>query len=601
MTAMLEKALALAADGMPVFPCRSDKRPLTAHGFKDATTDQAQVRQWWSEWPHALPGVPTGEPSGLFVLDVDRRPGADGFETLEANSWSINGTRAHRTQSGGMHYLFRYPKDGGLGISAGKLGPGLDTRGDGGYVIWWPAKGLDVSNPDSLDALPAWIGTALGSSAREDRPAPAEGASVAAGGRNDHLFRVAAGLHGKGLSANAIEAALLAENAVRCSPPLDGDEVRRIARSTHRYPEGTEWRPSSNGTVGFRFVAARELLAKPKPIRWLIGGLMESGTLAQIFGQSGCGKSFIALDWSASVATGAQWYGRETAQGAVFYIAGEGHAGLSRRLRAWEIHHGIALADAPLFVSAAPAALMDAGNSFAVAEAVEALAAEYGTPAMIVVDTLARNLGNGDESSNADLGVFINNIDIMLRARFGAAVVIVHHSGWQETQRSRGGSALRAAMDHEFRMAATDMGAELSATKMKESELPEPMHFEIFRVPLDGWTDDDGEVMTSAVLRPVGYEAKPVRQRRPAGGNQKIILDALREHLAAVSPFGLNGAPEAIPSGQSACQLEDVIDSLASRLTCEPRRQTERARLALTGLVSSGHVVCREGWLWLAL
>ena len=86
---------------------------------------------------------------------------------------------------------------------------------------------------------------------------------------------------------------------------------------------------------------------------------------------------------------------------------------------------------------------MDPVSAARVAQAVEALAADHGTPKLIIVDTLARNLGNGDENSNADIGMFINNIDIHLRSRFGAAVLIVHHTGHLEKDRSRGASSLR--------------------------------------------------------------------------------------------------------------------------------------------------------------
>lgn len=558
LTDQAKAAISLALAGIPVFPCDNAKKPLCRHGFKDATTDPEQVRVWWEQYPYAVPGVPTGETSGIFALDVDRKNGKDGFATLASMGVEIPVTRTHKTQSGGAHMLFEMPKGVTLKNTVDELGPGLDTRADGGYIVWWPAAGLPVENDAAgVPPMPNWLLDAAQTRARPEA-APSPSAAVAEGGRNDHLFRLASGLRGKGLSEAAIEAALLAENRARCSPPLPDSEVRKIASSTTRYPEGEAWKPSPGGASpgGFAFVPVRDLLAQPAPVDWLIRDIIEAGSLCQLFGASTAGKSFVALDWCGSVATGRDWAGKATKAGTVFYIAGEGHKGLGRRMRAWELHHGTALADAPLFFSTAPAALMDAGNAAAVAGAVEALASTHGAPALIVVDTLARNLGNGEENSNADLGVFINNIDVMLRRKFGCAVLIVHHTGWQETQRSRGGSALRAAMDHEFRLDCFEGGRrELHVTKNKEGEVPQPMPFELHQVPLDGWVDDDGEVMTSAVLVPAEGAAgeTPAKKGKLTGAN-KIALEALMLSLerdgrppdtATTKEFGLL-APRAV-------------------------------------------------------
>ena len=199
--------------------------------------------------------------------------------------------------------------------------------------------------------------------------------------------------------------------------------------------------PSSKGSLktplptGFEFIPVHHLLKKPEPIVWLIEDMIEIDTLVTIFGASGAGKSFLALDWACSVATGEKWNERPTNCGAVFYIAGEGHAGIRRRLKAWEINRKVPLQNAPLYVSNCPAALMDISSASSVANAVELLAKLHGKPSLIVIDTLARNFGAGEENNNSDIGVFINNIDTQLRDRFKATVLIVHHSGHNEKER----------------------------------------------------------------------------------------------------------------------------------------------------------------------
>jgi hypothetical protein len=146
----LKAALKLAERGVPVFPCKPDKRPYTANGFKDASIGLAQVKEWWKRWPDALIGVPTGEK--FVVLDLDfKHPEAVDFYA-KAN---LPLTRAHVTRSGGRHLLFK-PHEG-FKCSNGKLWRGVDTRGKGGYIVWWPAEGLEVLDGGVLVDVPEWI------------------------------------------------------------------------------------------------------------------------------------------------------------------------------------------------------------------------------------------------------------------------------------------------------------------------------------------------------------------------------------------------------------------------------------------------------------
>src|SRR5262249_26631794 len=124
---MWTHALKLAREGVPVFPCKEDKRPFTARGFKDASCDADLVHKWWTDWPDALIGVPTGE--RFIVLDVDCA------KHFEAAQWygkaNLPATRTHVTRSGGRHLLFR--PDSRIGNSASKICKGVDVRGRGGH------------------------------------------------------------------------------------------------------------------------------------------------------------------------------------------------------------------------------------------------------------------------------------------------------------------------------------------------------------------------------------------------------------------------------------------------------------------------------------
>jgi len=151
-------ALDLAAHGWPVFPCGRNKMPAIAkhdggRGFLDATRDPATIRAMFTRRNAVLVGVPTGEASGIDVLDIDPRHGGDAWEG--ANLYRLPETRTHQTQSGGRHLLFRHAQ--GVRNSASAIAPGVDVRGEGGYVIFPPSPGysftVDAAIANWPDAL----------------------------------------------------------------------------------------------------------------------------------------------------------------------------------------------------------------------------------------------------------------------------------------------------------------------------------------------------------------------------------------------------------------------------------------------------------------
>ena len=159
---MLERALVYARRGLPVFPCNG-KQPATEHGYKDATCEPGQIRRWWEANPEFNVAVATGK--GIAVLDVDPDHGGDESlrELLDEHGDVV--TAVVETGGGGLHYWFRVPDGVEVRNSAGKLGPGLDVRGDGGYVIVPPslhASGKryawqNLSKANGIAPAPEWL------------------------------------------------------------------------------------------------------------------------------------------------------------------------------------------------------------------------------------------------------------------------------------------------------------------------------------------------------------------------------------------------------------------------------------------------------------
>jgi Bifunctional DNA primase/polymerase, N-terminal len=161
----LEQALAIA-ERYPVFPCKVDKAPATPHGFKDASKDPATIRALWRSCAGPLVGVPTGQVSGIDALDIDPRHGGDSW--LRDADESLPTTRRNHTRSGGTHIFFRHAA--GVKNTASKIAPGVDTRGQGGYVIWWSAAGCAIEHPEQLADWPRGLLRILCPPKSERRP-----------------------------------------------------------------------------------------------------------------------------------------------------------------------------------------------------------------------------------------------------------------------------------------------------------------------------------------------------------------------------------------------------------------------------------------------
>ncbi len=134
---MVEAALNYAARGWYVFPCEPrGKRPIVAHGLHDATTNPDTIRGWWQRCPTANVAIRTGAISGIIVIDLDGPTGLASWDQIEAAHGSTPTLTA--TTGNGRHLYFAHPGEK-VPNSAGKLGPGIDVRGDGGYVIAPPS------------------------------------------------------------------------------------------------------------------------------------------------------------------------------------------------------------------------------------------------------------------------------------------------------------------------------------------------------------------------------------------------------------------------------------------------------------------------------
>lgn len=309
-------------------------------------------------------------------------------------------------------------------------------------------------------------------------------------------------------------------------------QIQQLGRELQQYPERAEviipqlqdLNLSGIKPTRTQFALVTDFLSKPYSLTYLIDNLIERDTTGLLFGPSGGGKTFVALDLFCAIGTGGNIYGHKASRGIVLYLAGEGHGGLRRRVKACQIHHVKSAEDMRLLHISKGTINLEAPGAQAIIAEGRALSEQHGEPvAMIVIDTLARHL-DGDENSTRDMGAFIKAVDLIRSGFPGSVALIVHHTGHADDAkgRARGSSALKAGMDFEI---YCDKGL-LTFTKMKDAETPEPIPFKLR--PVEIGTDDNGQAITSCVVE-YGQRAEH-HQTTGLSDNEKLLFDLIKVH-----------------------------------------------------------------------
>lgn len=499
MNRNMAAALAYADREWKVFPLSPNtKRPLTRHGFKEATDNKDTINAWWTEHPDAGVGLATGEASGLLVIDVDpRNNGTLSFTALLESLGPLPVTLESKTGGGGRHLFFQCKN----GVPSKKgWAPGVDIKAKGGYVcvpftrhpsgtIYAWSKGC---NPDAIEAaqLPENWSTAIygrdSSSNASVNPGVEQssnresGQVIADGQRHDQLLSLAGAMRRHGASVTEIEAALVSANETRCSPPLPEKEVKYLSRSLDRYQQGKYLRPLRTT----HSVTARAT-NEPKEVDWLLDERIAMGDVALLVGPPESGKSWLFLDLAVCVALGLPAFGHfPTCKGRVLVIDEENTQDeIDRRL--WNLvkAHG-----------ANPKDLTDQlfmpdtcqGFSFRDAASVRALHQAIATckPDLILIDSLVAVSTIRDEASATEVRHFFHDKVYPLRSQFNSTIVLAHHTNKAvfATERPtqgmgliRGSIDFSAAVDSILLLDTNGKGLSMSSIKVRRGPKPKPL------------------------------------------------------------------------------------------------------------------------------
>lgn len=558
-------ALALAKRGFKVFPVAvGEKTPPLLSGWPQrATSDPKEIEMFWLAVPNANIGIHC---EGLIVVDVDvKKGGKDALNLLRLQE-DFPATLCTRTPSGGEHHFFRLPAGhGGVPNGVNVLGTGIDVRSTGGYVV---APGSVVSagayafEDPAREVAPApdWLVQRLGrqhiAESRNDVggsrvPDAAESVverarqwlagqlpAVQGQGGDARTFAVACGLRDLGVSRTQAYELLHFWN-LTCMPPWEPEDLRQKVNNAYRYAENDagakaaqpEDFPVISLSQESAAVSDKSLLhirtitelaaADDVGPGYVIKGLLQRASYAEIYGAPGEGKTFISLDVAYCVAAGLPWMTRKVHAGPVLYLAYEGQGGLRKRARALEKKYG--KKEPPLYVISASYNLREISGRHALRDDMAKLPAK---PVLVVIDTFARALMGGDENSAQDVGAFNSAVAALIQAT-GACVMIVHHSGKDKSKGARGSSALLGAIDTDIEV---DEG-KVIARKQRDVEILPPIGFKL--APVLVGLDSDGEEVTSCIVESATVAAAPLGKLK---GTVRQVLQVLEEMSPSNKP-----------------------------------------------------------------
>lgn len=354
---------------------------------------------------------------------------------------------------------------------------------------------------------------------------------------------------------------------------LNADDLQALMGGTPA-PEDAALRRTPDGFDGrFPVRSAADLAALPGT-RWWIKGVLPDADLVVLYGASGSGKTFVALDMAAALTRGIEWRGRRTRKARVTLIAAEGSGGIGNRLKAYCAANSIDIATLDISVITAAPNFLDDED---VTEVAKALAASGGCD-VLVIDTFAQVTPGANENGAEDMGRALRNVRI-LRDAARALPVLVHHAGKDLSRGARGWSGIKAAADAEIEVVRHENGQrEIRLSKSKDGEDGLRWGFRLEQIVLG--VDDDGDAVTSCAAVEADVPAPEADQTERKnvqryGNAERHVLEIIELEYAEAENAPFNALvekcaealpkPEAGKRDQRKYTIQRAIQSLAKR------------------------------------
>lgn len=340
-----------------------------------------------------------------------------------------------------------------------------------------------------------------------------------------------------------------------------------------------------------------------EPVEWLIDGVIPKKAFVALYAPPASFKSFVALDIAECIATGREFLTKEVKyQGAVLYIAGEGHGGIGARIKAMKKHHNTP-SGAPVFFLRKQINLRSSATDIQdLIQAVDDIQATHDIQfELVVIDTLARAFGGGNENASEDMGAFITAAGA-IQGRYNCALLVVHHAGKDATKGLRGHSSLLGAVDTELEIIRIEDAPKgiLHISKQKDGEDGQRYGFQMITVELSTTHLGFDSVSSLAVEVDADMDvnrpnASPPPDRSGSGHNQRLALTALH---SAIKKFGMM---ENIDGKRNkAIKLDQWREEFKAKLGSDVEPQTfnkawARVKMTLTDLEK---IEIHKDWVW---
>jgi hypothetical protein len=361
----------------------------------------------------------------------------------------------------------------------------------------------------------------------------------------------------------------------------------------------------------FAPVAIDDVVVSADPA-WLIDGLLPARGLACIIGPPKSGKSFLTSDMLCAVARGVPYAGRTTMRGPVVYLTGEGVSGFKRRLVAMRQHHGIEGAGTPFFmVENVPdlgSEQTDLPQLLLELDAFIAQRAADGVRA-IVLDTLARCMGEADENSARDMGRFVNRCSAIER-RYGCLVVVVHHVGKDSSRGGRGSNSLNGAADVTMLVEKTDAFSKVSVAEMKDGREGQEWRFRLIPFDLSATleevgatasaTSENGTCVVEILSEPSQAQPRATKAAKPPAGVAGDLFKIIRRAVEDMGAANVGSA--AVPNNVrtvSRANLKNFCTTMAWQDEAEPNAFRAMMSKTLSQLREKGLIDFDREWVWL--
>lgn len=506
----------LAQKGYYLFPC-AGKTPLVKWSTR-STTDPETIQAWKAKYPGCNWGIDCGN-SGLFVIDDDRGKNPEAVNSLlvlELEYGPLPETFTVRTKSDGYHYYYR---GFGRNSAGNKLGPGLDTRGAGGFVVAPCSPGYSVVKDLPVADVPDWVIGLVGRpSPKKERTDPEnvildtpediaraasylQSAEPAVEGNHgdDTTYKTACMVRDFGISEEKCFELMLNWNE-RCSPPWDPKDLEVKVANAYEYAENSLGALSPDTVFAefiepeteprFKLLRSADI-AKLPDLQWRVKGIITTRGLFQVYGVTTSGKSFLMLEMLAAIAEGRDWFGYKTKPTTVLYICLEGEYALKNRIAAWEKHHARQMPDNFLAL-AQPWSIIKKEDIIDLAKLVP-------KGSVIVIDTQNRAAPGINESASEDMGALLEGAKMLERLIEGA-VGLVAHPGKDLSKGSRGHSSQIPTMDAVIEVTRDKKGEirQWTAVKVKDGRDGQSDQFGLGIIELG--IDEDGDPITSCAI-----------------------------------------------------------------------------------------------------